>query len=142
MMATDLKQSLRIELKTSGRSLETGAEGDADLIELRDPEGRLELRLRVTPEGPVLEIDAAALRLCARDVTVSCERFAIEADRSVALHSGGEIVQRAEGDLAAQSLGEVRVHGASTELRATLGELRLHANDDVRIDGERVRLNC
>ncbi len=141
-MASELKQALRIDLTASGRRLEAGVDGEADLVELRDPSGRLELRLRVTAEGPVLEIDAAALRLCARDISVSCERFTVEAERSVELHSQGEILQRAHGDALLQSQGDLRMHGASTELRATLGEMRLHANDDVRVNGERVRLNC
>jgi hypothetical protein len=141
-MASKLEQRLRIDLTASGRSLETAVGEGEDLVELRAPDGRLELRLRITPEGPVLEIDAAALRLSARDISVDCERFSVQAEQAVELQSQGEIVHRAHGDMTQQSLGELHLHGASTEIRATLGEMRLHANDDVRVNGERVRLNC
>ena len=141
-MAAELEHRLRIDLTASGRRLETRPTADGDLVELHAPDGAIELRLRVTPEGPVLEVDAAALRLRAREVAVDCERFALEASQGVAVRSGGELLQRAHGDATIQSRGEVRLHGESTEIRATLGELRLHANDDVRVNGERVRLNC
>jgi hypothetical protein len=118
------------------------ADDDAEAVEIRAPDGRIELRIRLTDEGPVLCLDAVRLQLAAEEVAVSCDRFAVDARSAVEMHTQGEYRQRSHGDATVQSRGDLRLSGQSTELGATFGELRLHANDDVRVNGERVRLNC
>nr|HEX4313316.1 hypothetical protein [Kofleriaceae bacterium] len=78
---------------------------DHATIELRSPAGAVELRIRVTPDGPVVTVDAARLELTARDaVAISSRRVAIRATESLELASDGEASVDARGD--------VRVTGA------------------------------
>ncbi|MCH9688465.1 MAG: hypothetical protein K0V04_43950 [Deltaproteobacteria bacterium] len=84
----------------SGRLLRAldGARGET--LEIRDPEGRLELRVRLTEDGPVVEIDAVRLDLKAtRTIAMDCDRFAVRARRSVDLRSDDVVNVRGEGNV-------------------------------------------
>ena len=41
-----------------------------------------------------------------------------------------------------EAVGDVKSAGRSQEIVADLGDVRVKANDDVRLNGERVRCNC
>ncbi|WP_428266143.1 hypothetical protein [Haliangium sp.] len=86
------------------RTLVTGP-GTPTSIEIRAPGGQVELRVRITPDGPVLEADAARISLRASDaIEVSCRRFHLQADESLVLASQGP------AGIAARS--ELRIHSA------------------------------
>lgn len=107
---------------------------DKKELRLEAPDGRLCLSIILTPDGPKVELAAAALAIIAEgDVTVACERFEVEARQDIVLDAGGEVRTRADGALRTEAL--LQHH------RATLGTIALTANDDVSLEGERVRLN-
>jgi hypothetical protein len=90
--------------------------------------------IAITAAGPVVRASAAALHLDASDEIVArCDRFAVEARREVSITSPSVRIEAAEL-LSAQA--------PSVELTATLGDMRLWANDDMKLLGERVLLNC
>jgi hypothetical protein len=74
---------------------------DRDLVELRSPDGAVELRIRLTADGPVLQADAARLSLRATDT------LALTARR---------ITVRTGEDLDIASDGDVRIAGATIYL--------------------------
>jgi hypothetical protein len=87
----------------SGHSVRVD-ERDANRISVHAPDGRLQIALRFTADGPVLELDAATLELRAtRDVHVECERFDVRARRAVTIAS--------EADVAIDAAEHVDVHG-------------------------------
>jgi hypothetical protein len=97
-----------------------------DLLMVQAPDGRVCLKMVLSPEGPIVEVEAQALRLAsAGEMRLDCEELAINVRKDVALRAGGVI----ESD--------ARAH----RLRARLGDIQLQANDDVSLDGERIRLN-
>jgi hypothetical protein len=97
-----------------------------DLLMVQAPDGRVCLKVLLLPEGPVVEVEGQALRLAAAgEIRLDCEELAINVRKDVALRAGGVI----ESDARAQ------------RLRARLGDIQLAANDDVSLDGERIRLN-
>jgi hypothetical protein len=103
------------------------SDGAAHVLRLVGPGGGQRLEIVVTPQGPVLRL-AGGLRVeLAGDLAVDARRVALHGREGLALSSGADASIVAAGDLAA---------------RAELGDLSLRANDDVRIDGERVRTNC
>jgi hypothetical protein len=107
---------------------------DKKELRLEAPDGRLCLSITLTPDGPKVELAAAALAIVAEgDVTVACERFEVEARKDIVLDAGGEVRTRADGLLRTEALAQHH--------RATLGTVTLTANDDVSLEGERVRLN-
>lgn len=95
-----------------GRSLELSNTGTDDVVEIRAASGQLELRIVLTEDGPVLQLDAVKMSLSASEsVAIDCKRFAVNASEEAALESGGEFVIKAEGELQTTSTGDTRVVG-------------------------------
>ncbi len=127
----------------SGRRAEFAREGADDLLTVSAADGRVELRVRFTEAGPVLSFEAAGLKLASvGEVAVECDRFRVEAREAVELRSGGSIESTAEGDAVTRAGGTARVEGRAVEVRSRRGDVDLKANDDVRLRGERIKLNC
>ena len=75
-----------------GRTLALAPDGDEDLVEIRSASGAVEIRLRVTEEGPILEVEGVRLSLrAARSVDVECEEFNVSADGDITLAGGGDV---------------------------------------------------
>lgn len=112
----------------SGRSVVCRSAPDAcDEITIRGAGGEVLLEVALTPAGPVLRFHAAQVQLdCAGSFEVRCDRFEV--------HAAGDIVQSAGGEL--------RVESDEMRLSARRGNVDVSANDDVNLNGERVRLNC
>lgn len=113
----------------SGRSIACRSGRDErDEVIFRDERGDVLLEVTLTPAGPLLRFRAAAVEMdCKGSFKVRCEDFEV--------HAAGHIVQEAGGDL-------VQSAGGDASIEARRGEARLKANDDVKLNGERVRLNC
>jgi len=110
----------------SGRSITADRAGDEDLIEVTSPDGKIELSVRLTPEGPVLSMDAARLKLKAKqDVRVECEDFHVEAAR----------------DAQIRSERETRLESGTLDVKTTKGDAKVKAKIDLRLRGERIFLN-
>jgi hypothetical protein len=102
-------------------------DGAGHVLRLVGPGGGQRLEIAVTPQGPVLRLQGGLRLELAGDLAVDARRVALHGREGLTLSSGADASVVAAGDLAA---------------RAELGDLSLRANDDVRIDGERVRTNC
>lgn len=110
-----------------GRAVRLTRDGTDDALIISSPEGRVEMGIRFTEGGPVLHFPSAAVRLeSPRSVLLSCGDFRVRA--------------RGEVDIMAESTARVEGHGV--EVRSRRRDVHLKANDDVRLDGERVLLNC
>ncbi len=105
----------------SGRSIVCRAlDEHHDEVTIVGPAGEVLLEIALTPAGPRLRFHAAELELdCRGSFEVRCDRFQVE--------TTGDIVQRAGRDM---------------RLEARRGDVEVCANDDVNLNGERVRLNC
>jgi len=80
-----------------GRTL-TVEQGAEELVEVRSASGALELRIRLTEAGPVLEMESVRLVLSAAGaVDVECADFSVNAARSVEIEAGGDV--RVSGDV-------------------------------------------
>jgi phage gp45-like len=87
-----------------GRTLSIEDVGADELVEIRSSSGQIELRIRLTEEGPVLHMESARLQLKATEsVEIASKRVEITATESLQLKSENEIKADAEG--------EVRVNG-------------------------------
>lgn len=116
--------------------------GAADHVLLLDPSGRIELAIRITAEGPVLEIDALALRMKARDIVLECDTLRATAAERIDLTSAGDFVETAAGKHHTAAGGGVRVAGRDVSVIAERGEMSLRASEDLRVDGATVLINC
>jgi phage baseplate assembly protein gpV len=87
-----------------GRTLVVEPAGDEDLVEVRAASGTVEIRLRLTDDGPVLELESVRLSLrAAKSVDVEATEFNVSADEislggkaDVRIDAGGEVVVTGE----------------------------------------------
>ena len=87
-----------------GRTLTIEQAGQDELVEIRSSSGQVELRIRLTEEGPVLQMESARLQLKATEaVEIESKRIEIKATETLTLTSDNEVKVDAEG--------EVRVNG-------------------------------
>jgi hypothetical protein len=87
-----------------GRTLSVENAGNDELVEVRSSSGMVEIRIRLTEEGPVLQMESARLSLKASEaVEIESRRVEIKATETLQLSSDNEIKADAEG--------EVRVNG-------------------------------
>jgi len=138
--APDHHPTLRL---ASGREARLSQGPDDDLLVVTAPDGRIELRIRFTDHGPVLDFEAIALRLASTgDVSVQCGKFKVAAADSIQMTSAGDIVQEAGGDLSSHAAGKAHLDAHAVEVQSRRGNVDLKANDDVCLNGERIKLNC
>jgi hypothetical protein len=106
--------------------------GDQERILLDGPQHELEIVQR----GSVVElrVSRGEVRLCV------AEKLSLSA-KTIELQSEGELSLKAGGDLLLEARGETRVTARNIDVSAVLGDVRIDANDDVRLEGERIRMN-
>jgi len=94
-----------------GRKLTISEQGADQLVEIRSESGMVELRIKLTEEGPVLQMEAVKLQLKATEsVEIESARVDIKGTESVAV-SGGKVEVEGEEDVTVDAKGEVRVTG-------------------------------
>ena len=87
-----------------GRTLSVESTGSDELVEIRSSSGQVELRIKLTEEGPVLQMESVRLQMKASEaVEIESKRVEIKATETLQLASDDEI--KVEGE------GEVRVNG-------------------------------
>ena len=87
-----------------GRTLSVEGAGTDELVEIRSSSGQVELRIKLTEDGPVLQMESVRLQLKASEaVEIESKRVEIRATETLQLESDNEIKVDAEG--------EVRVNG-------------------------------
>jgi hypothetical protein len=101
---------------------------------LRDDQGVEPLRIEIGPNGPVLHISSGLAISVTGPLRLAGQHVQIHGREGVALTSGGDMALTSEGDLLVEAREQV--------FEARLGDVRVKANDDVKLSGERIRLNC
>ncbi|MCA9649527.1 MAG: hypothetical protein H6712_27230 [Myxococcales bacterium] len=127
-------EAVRWARRTDGGYTVELSGGRPETLRLRDPSGTLCATLHLGPEGVRLEVKATEIHASASErVRLEGDVVELAARQTLALRSGGAIHQQADGPH----------HSTAFEhrLEATHGEVALRANDDVALDGERIRLN-
>lgn len=105
-------------LLPSGRSVVVRASEGREELEVRSPQGDVEVRITLTDSGPVVRLRGARLELEATDaVAVHCRRFEVTTKEDVHF----------------QSEGGVKIEG---------NEMRVKTTSDIHMNGAVIRLNC
>lgn len=112
-------------------------------LKLMDAEASTLLVINISDKGLVLNLSALQLNIRALDeINLSGRQINIEAAEHLSLKSGGTMQQTVETDLLVDTGGTSISRAKIQKIEATLGNAEIKANDDVRLDGERVKLNC
>ncbi len=96
----------------NARTLTVTPAEDHDLVEIRGAEGQLELRVKLTPDGPILQMESVRISLkAAESVNVQCKNFEVRATESVDLHSDSTMQLSGQADVRVNANGDVIVKG-------------------------------
>lgn len=94
-----------------GRRLTVSETGMDQLVEIRNESGLLELRIKLTADGPVLQMESVRLQLKASEaVQIESPRVEIKGSEHLEL-SGGQVSLHGEEDVKVDAVGEVHVVG-------------------------------
>lgn len=137
---------------------ETGPKASPELIELAEghrlsisEDGKslsltnvkgLNLQLRLTPEGPVLDLDVPTLTIRNQgDLKLEADNLHIKTKGQMIQEIGGDFEQRISGHHHLAVRDDLRVEAQALGLEAVRGELELKASDDVALEGLRILHN-
>lgn len=94
-----------------GKKLVVSERSGEELVEIRSASGSLEVRIRLTEEGPVLQMESMRLSLKATEsVEIASPRVAIHGTEQLEL-SGGTVKVHGDEDVEVESTQDVRVNG-------------------------------
>jgi len=128
-----VEDTARLEMM-AGQQLIVERGRDGDVLTLLAADGAVMFSLQVTADGPVLRFDGALKIEASGDLTLAGQRVAIRGANGVSIESGADATINVAGDLSTNA----RIQS----IRARLGNVNVTANDDVRLTGERIKLNC
>ena len=96
-----------------GRKLVVREDGGESLVEIRAESGMVEVRIRLTEQGPVLQMEAVKMQLKATEaVQIESPKVEIKGTEQLAL-AGGEVSVEADKDVRVEGKeGDVRVIGS------------------------------
>jgi hypothetical protein len=101
---------------SGGRRLTLSESGADQLVEIRNESGMLELRIKLTPEGPVLQMESVRLELKASEaVQIESPHVAIRGSEKLEL-SGGQVAVEGQESVEVEAGGDVRVVGKMIHL--------------------------
>ena len=102
----------------SGRQVVVRLTSAGEELQVRSPDGKVEVSITLSECGPVVHLSAARLELEAADtIVLSCRRLTVNTDESTHLDSAGD-------------------------LRITGQEVRIQTSSDIHLNGDVIRLNC
>jgi hypothetical protein len=95
-----------------GRKLVLSEQHGDQLVEIRNESGMLEVRIRLTEEGPVLQMESARLSLKATEsIEIESKRVEIKGAEKLEL-KGGQVEVTGEQNEEAGTNGEIKVVGS------------------------------
>lgn len=122
------------------RSLRIDKAGN--MLEIESPEGNIELRVKITPEGPVLSFNSTKISMNSdADVSLQCKKFHLKTSEETKIESGGDLRQQVAGNLDVHVRDDIHTKAQQIVNEAELGGIEMKANDDVILNGLRVLMN-
>ncbi|QDV86127.1 hypothetical protein [Stieleria sp.] len=118
-----------------GQSIQVQTDGDQQTLHLMSVDGKCRLEIQITEAGPVLMLGGAGLQVSV-DGTLAFDAG------HVAIHGRDSLSLSTDGDLSLKSAGKMHSSGHTQCIESQRGDVQVTANDDVRLTGERVRVNC
>lgn len=136
----NVQENYTIELKTgNGINIDTHKEQ----IRILDKNKQVQLTITLKDHGLIIDINAAQLNINAEEeLNLTGKKINIKATDQLNIKSAGNLVQQIDKDALTEVGGTNKMLAAVQKITATSGEVVLKANDDIKLNGERVKLNC
>ncbi|MBS1588554.1 MAG: hypothetical protein JST52_02960 [Bacteroidetes bacterium] len=114
---------------------------------------KITLKHPITPTQFEITIDAqgrASVHLLSdnislqaeKSLTFEAEKIKLKAQDQINFQAQGNLVQEVQGDVLEETQGAHKSIAQSHKMVATTFNVEIKANDDVRVDGERLFFNC
>ena len=108
---------------------------EEDRVRLLEADGTTCLTIRVGAGGTIIELGGGPVALNVEgDLAISSRRLH--------LHGREEVAISSDADIRVEAAENSSIRAKRQEIVSTRGNLKASANDDVLIDGERIRMNC
>ena len=131
---TEDRRTQTLEL-VANQKLVVQRNAESSLLRIIGRDGKLSLAIHVTEDGPVVRLESSAIEIEAEgQLSLNAERVAIHGRKSLSLTS--------DGNVSIDTPADVHSDARSHKITARLGNVDIKANDDVTMDGERIRMNC
>ena len=126
-----------------GHSLTILDKKGSDVVQVRNAEGLTLFTIEITEQGTNLNIGAKNINLIAEDkLNLSGNEITIDSTKKTVLTSRGDYENKIEGNYNSETKGDSLNVAKTHTVKASLGDVKLQANDDIKLNGERVKLNC
>ncbi len=125
-----------------GHSLAIVKNKETDIIQVRNAKGISLFTIEVTDQGTNLTIAAQNININAeKKLNLSAEEITIKSKKEILINSDGNFKRIIKGEVEISTEGTQTNEAKIQIIKARLGDVKLLANDDVRLNGERVLLN-
>lgn len=95
-----------------GRTVSISSGDDGETVEIRADGGEVELRIRMTPEGPVVQLDGAKVEInAAESIRMQCKEFSVQATEKLELGSDKELAVKSTGKMDIESADDCVIRG-------------------------------
>ncbi len=126
-----------------GHSLAIHNEDNGDVIKVRNAKGLVLFTIEVSTAGATLNIEAENICISAANkLNITGKEVHIASEKQLNLKSNGNLDQQVKGNKTITTDGDNIETAKTQQLNAYLGDIKLKANDDIKLNGERVKLNC
>ena len=105
------------------------------VLKILGSDQQVTLSIQITSAGPVLNLHQAGL------ILRSDGDFAVDA-RHVTLHGREGVTLTSDGGVKVCAAGDLESRARIQNVTAELGNVNIRANDDVKLNGERIMMNC
>ena len=114
--------------------LEVERSAGKDVLRVLTPDRAAGLSITITSQGISVQVGGADVLLqTTGKLAIDAGELSLHGKQGVSITSGGDATLKVAGDLHS----EARIQN----IRARLGNVNLSANDDVKLTGERIKLN-
>ena len=139
-MLMDMNKDLSTFTFSNGNQLWADLYGNK--IKILAPTGEVQLVINLTPTGLALDINAKEININADEaLNLSSKKINLVAAEKINIESNGNLIQQVKKDCLTEVEGTHKLIAQVQKITAILGNVEIKANDDVRINGERVKLN-
>lgn len=108
---------------------------EEDVLQVEGSDGNLHVEVVVTESGTRVRLEGGEVQIRSSGrLSLDGESVAIRGRDGVSLQSGA--------DLEVDVVGVIKSEAHAQRLIARRGDTTIYANDDVRLDGERIKMNC